>query len=73
MIENGSIDSQTIIAEMRKEMQKASQIDIEYINIAGAETLTDIDTVAGRVLIAVAARIGSTRLIDNILVDAGEK
>ena len=73
MIENGTIDSQTIITEMRKEMEKAGPIDIEYINIAGAETLTDIETVTGKVLIAVAAGIGSTRLIDNILVDAGEK
>jgi pantothenate synthetase len=30
-----------------------------------------VDPVAGKVLVAAAVRLGTTRLIDNIVVDAG--
>jgi len=41
---------------------------IDYIAVVDARTLADLDTLTGEVLIAVAARFGGTRLIDNIRV-----
>ena len=69
MIDAGITDSETIIAEMRKVLSQAPPIQIEYISIVDAETLQNIDRIAGKVLAAVAVRIGTARLIDNILVD----
>ncbi len=66
-------DTRTIISEMRKVLEQVSSINIEYINIVDAETIQPIDRIAGKVLVAVAAKIGQTRLIDNILVDAGKQ
>jgi len=69
MIDAGVTDSETIIAEMRKILSQAPSIKIEYISIVDAETLQTTDLIARQVLAAVAVRIGSARLIDNILVD----
>jgi len=41
-------------------------VAIEYIAIVDAETLAPRKTVAGDTLVAIAARVGRTRLIDNV-------
>ena len=41
----------------------------EYLALVDPETFQPVDTVDGRVLVAVAARIGEVRLIDNVLVE----
>jgi len=73
MIEAGTTDTETITAEMRKILGQAPLIQIEYASIVNAETLQSIDRITGKVLAAVAVRIGPARLIDNILVDARKK
>ncbi len=73
MIESGTRDAGGIIAEMRGVMGQAPSLEIEYANILDSESLEDVAEVTGGVLIAVAVRVGSTRLIDNIVVDASEQ
>ena len=73
MIDAGVTDTREIIAEMRKILSQPSSIQIEYISIVDAETLQSLDNVGTHVLAAVAVRIGSARLIDNILVDKPEQ
>ena len=48
-------------------------VEPEYLELVSPESLEPVTTVNGRVLVAVAARVGGTRLIDNTLVttDAG--
>jgi pantoate--beta-alanine ligase len=70
MINAGVTNPKTITAQMRKILSTAGSLSIDYVSIVDADTLDDLHQIAGRVLIAVAVRIGSTRLIDNILVDA---
>lgn len=72
MIGGGAAKSEQIIAGMRAILQEVPSIEIEYVGIVDAETLKSVEKVSGNILVAVAVRIGSTRLIDNILVDAGE-
>ena len=72
MIEAGRTETRQIIAEMLKILQQVPSIEIEYVSIVDAETLESIAKIAGKVLAAVAVKIGPARLIDNILVDAGE-
>ncbi len=69
MISAGVKDSKKIISEMQKILQRIPSIKIEYISIVDAEMLQKLDQIAGEALIAVAVKIGSTRLIDNILID----
>jgi len=72
MIDSGVVDTGKIIASMREILQQVPAIEIEYVSIVDAQTLENVEKVAGKVLVAVAAKIGPARLIDNILVDAGE-
>jgi pantoate--beta-alanine ligase len=70
MIEAGQTNPKTIAVRMRKVISSVKSLSgIDYISIVKAETLEDIRIIKGRVLIAVAARFGSTRLIDNLTVD----
>jgi pantoate--beta-alanine ligase len=73
MIKAGTTDTETIIAEMRKILSQASSIQIEYVSIVDAENLQKLDKIIGKVLAAVAVRIGPARLIDNIVVDIRQK
>jgi len=69
LIGAGITEAEPIITQMRKILSQAPSIKIEYISIVDAETLETIDRVNRHILAAVAVRIGSSRLIDNILVD----
>jgi len=42
---------------------------LDYFEIVDPETLEPVDAVNKRVLVAVAAFVGNTRLIDNILLE----
>ena len=72
MIGDGTARSEQIIAGMRAILEEVPSIEIEYVSIVDAETLENIESISGRVLAAVAVRIGPARLIDNILVDTSE-
>ncbi len=69
MATGGCRESAKLIEAMRQVVSKSPGIDIEYISIVNIETLEDIDLIEDMALAALAAKIGSTRLIDNILVD----
>ena len=71
-IGHGTKEPQTITDQMRNTLSRIKNADIEYVSIVNADNLQDLDKIAGRTLIALAVKIGITRLIDNILVDAGE-
>jgi len=71
MIDAGQTSPKRIIGRMREILHQVPSMEIEYVSIVDAETLETVGRIAGRVLVAVAVRLGSTRLIDNILVDAG--
>ena len=40
----------------------------DYVSVADADTLEELDVVDRPALVSVAVRIGETRLIDNILI-----
>ena len=43
-------------------------VSIEYVAAVDPDTLKPVETVSGPTLLAIAARVGGTRLIDNIVV-----
>ena len=69
LIQAGTTDAEKIITEMKKILSRSEVLQPEYIEIVNAETLQPINPVIGPALIALAARLGSARLIDNILID----
>lgn len=68
MIELGEKDANKVLREMRKKLKKENSVDIEYISIVTPETLEELETISGKVLIALAVKLGRTRLIDNVIV-----
>jgi pantoate--beta-alanine ligase len=74
MIEAGVTNPKTIVAKMRRIINAAESLEsIDYVSIVNAEMLEEVKRITGKVLIAVTARFGSTRLIDNITVDARKR
>lgn len=69
LIVSGERNSSIIISNMREVIRSQTGADIDYIAICHPETLADLDAVEAKSLIAVAARIGKARLIDNLFVD----
>jgi pantoate--beta-alanine ligase len=72
LIDAGTMETRQIIAEMQKILQQITSGQIEYVSIVDAETLENIEKITGKVLAAVAVKVGPARLIDNILVDTGK-
>jgi pantoate--beta-alanine ligase len=69
MIDSGATDTKSVIAEMRQILNSPPAINIEYASIVDAETLQPVDPIDGKIFVALAVKIGNTRLIDNILLD----
>lgn len=68
-INKGCIDAVEIKEALTKMINNEPLAAIDYIEIVDALSLSDITAIKGKVLIALAVRIGKTRLIDNILVE----
>lgn len=64
----GERDPEKLRARMAERITEATDIAIEYIAMVDPETLEERTTLTGRTLIALATRLGSTRLIDNLLI-----
>jgi pantoate--beta-alanine ligase len=64
----GEKDAKAIIRQMTDLIGQQPLAKIEYISIADAETLEELDRVKPPALISLAVRFGKTRLIDNVVV-----
>ena len=60
----GERDAAKVLAAARAELD-AAQIEPEYLELRSAEDLSPVERVRGSTLLAVAARVGRARLIDN--------
>lgn len=65
----GERDTKTLVKLMEDRVNKEPSADIDYIKINDAETLVSIDKIQNRALVALAVRIGKTRLIDNMILE----
>ncbi len=61
----GERKSSFIINEVTKFIKSAPYTDIDYIKICDTATLDDIDEITGETVMALAVKVGTTRLIDN--------
>ena len=73
LVRQGARDSRQIIAAMNEILQSAPNVAVEYVSIVDPETLAQLETITERALIAVAAKVQTTRLIDNIIVDLNKQ
>ena len=69
----GEKDAKVIRQQMTDLIQKQPLAEIDYISIADAETLDELDRVKPPALVSMAVRIGKTRLIDNVVLNSENK
>jgi pantoate--beta-alanine ligase len=65
---NGETDP-AMIAAAASRLLTDHQIETEYFELVDADTLAPAERVNGNVLAVVAAKVGTTRLIDNLKID----
>ena len=65
----GETDAQRLREEMIGLIQKQPLATIDYVSIADAETLDELEKVNPPALVSLAVKIGTTRLIDNIVLE----
>jgi pantoate--beta-alanine ligase len=68
LFSKGEKDAQAIRRQMTELIQRQPLAHIEYISIADAETLDELDRVKPPALVSLAVKIGRTRLIDNVVL-----
>ena len=68
LAKNGETDVARLVAAGKNTLAEEPSIRLDYLEIVDPETLDPITIVSPGALVAVAAYVGSTRLIDNLLL-----
>jgi len=68
LVRSGIRDPEEVRRKMRAVMLAEQGVQVDYAEVADPETLAPLGAMQDRVVLLVAANIGSTRLIDNLLV-----
>ena len=66
----GETDGDRLRSKVRQELEREPLVTgIDYVSIADPDSLEELGTVTGRVLVSTAVRMGKVRLIDNIILE----
>lgn len=65
--EEGLVDVDRLLARVRGTMRDGN-VEPEYVELVDGESLDPVDEATGSAVLAVAARVGETRLIDNVIL-----
>jgi pantoate--beta-alanine ligase len=65
----GEGNAAKLVAAGRAEFDKESSVRLDYLEIVDPDTLDRVDDISNGALVVVAAFVGSTRLIDNVLLE----
>lgn len=69
----GERDGNQLVEIVRSNLQKQPMIRLDYVSVNDAETFEKVETIEERpVLVSLAAYVGKTRLIDNVILKQAE-
>jgi pantoate--beta-alanine ligase len=71
LFSSGERNAATLQGEMDQALRLHPGISVEYIAIVDPDHMQPVTTVDGSTIVALAARVGTTRLIDNIALGQG--
>ncbi|MCZ6815570.1 MAG: pantoate--beta-alanine ligase [Planctomycetota bacterium] len=57
------------VAAMRERLERTSGVSVDYVSVVDPDSLDPVTDTKSRLMVAGAIRIGSCRLIDNVLMD----
>jgi len=66
LFDGGQRRAEAIREAMRAVLAQEPLAQVEYVSVADAATLQEVEAIAGPALVSLAVRIGATRLIDNV-------
>ena len=67
---DGTTDADKLRQEVRWLLESEPLIErIDYVSVADAGTLDELDFIQGRAMVSVAVKLGTPRLIDNIILE----
>jgi pantothenate synthetase len=69
-VEKGERSADQLIAAGKEVMAEEPAVRLDYFEIVNPDTLDPVNDIANGALVAVAAYVGATRLIDNLLLAA---
>jgi pantoate--beta-alanine ligase len=72
-VESGITDASEIVKQTEKSISSYPETQIDYVAVCDPETLEDIQFINRPVLMALAVKVGSTRLIDNMILSTTKK
>lgn len=64
----GERQAQSLLSAVKSDLSQTPEIQLEYVELVHPTTLAPLETVEETGLLAIAARLGKTRLIDNVLL-----
>ena len=67
LLQKGEQNAHRILQEMKRILQAEPLVRMDYIQVCDARTLEDVERIEGDVVVALAAYLGKTRLIDNFV------
>lgn len=65
----GEQDATALAQSGRIVLAQEPDVRLDYFEVVDPETLDPVEAIAGKTLVAVAAYVGSTRLIDNVVLE----
>jgi pantoate--beta-alanine ligase len=68
MADTGERNAAKLIAGAREVFAQEPQVRIDYVEVVNNDTLDPVEDISQGALVAVAAHVGTTRLIDNLML-----
>ncbi len=68
LAKRGEHDAGKLLGEAARVLMTEPQVQLDYLRLVDPDTLEDLERARPGALLAVAARVGATRLIDNVLL-----
>jgi len=68
LIRAGLVEPEKVRQKMRAVLLTVEGIQIDYAEVADPDTLAPLDAMQERIVLLIAAKIGTTRLIDNLVI-----
>ena len=69
LLQNGTRDALSLQSAMRRVLNEESRAKLDYAEIVDAQTFEPLTHINRKAYVLIAAKLGETRLLDNMLVD----
>lgn len=68
-VQGGVRDADPIVALVRERVGEQPRLELDYVDVRSADSLEPVTVLDGACVVALAARVGRARLIDNVVIE----